>query len=177
MTHTPNSWPALEIAYDEDGLVTLSTPPDGFGDGESVRLHPCQIVDLAQKLGLGGQTSPAALRVIATMKRRMHTMLDRINRLDEMLRLCGEHENLEFEQGFSFATWELASELCSDLDDLLAGLPGHGNTASVTPALPEPIEPSSSMVSATAPATPVQPTAKRKSKPAATQPDLLQETP
>ena len=53
MTHTPNSWPALEIAYDADGLISLMAPSPGFDDPDVVRLHPGQLVDLAQKLGLG----------------------------------------------------------------------------------------------------------------------------
>jgi hypothetical protein len=174
MTHTPDTWPALEIAYDADGLISLMAPSPGFDDPDVVRLHPGQLVDLAQKLGLGGHTSPAALRIIATMKRRMQTMLERICRLDELLHLCGSHEDLSSEQDYSFTTWELSTEFCSDLDDLLAGLPGYGNAASVTPALSEPIESSSSMAT-TAPAASVT-TVNRKSKPAATQPDLLEET-
>lgn len=140
--HWPDSFPAVEIDVTDDGLIRLSCPDPLENSDDVIVVHPLQVLHIAGKFGLLRASDPSALRVIATLKRRMKTLLHRIDRLDEMLRLCGEHENLEGEQDFSFATWEIATEFCADLDDLCPHPQAAPEAPAARPPTPGVVRPS-----------------------------------
>jgi hypothetical protein len=113
--------PHLGIEDNEDGTVTLEQ--DWSGNVDRVTLHALQVRFLAERAGLVREVSASeadTLRAVAMLKRRMRVLLDRIDRLDDMVRAAAAkgHEDLEVETTFSYATWELATEFCADLDDI-----------------------------------------------------------
>jgi len=172
--HTPDIWPALEVSFDDDGLVSLAAPSTGYDDGATVRMHPGQIADLAEKMGLLGKHDPSTIRRIEMLKRRMKVLFDRIDRLDDMLSHCGDHENLDAEKTYSFASWEIGSEFLTDLEaDLVAQPASAARDASGTDARQQSAQPMAIATASTVPARSVA-TVKPQAKPE--QPDLLEAT-
>lgn len=111
--------PNLAIDYDParaDAGVMLTQ--DLGGNQHMVCLHPCQVKLIAERLGLAAADG-SAQRKIAALTRRLQTLRDRIDCLDDMLHTVADHgrECLDIESAYSFATWELANEFCADLDD------------------------------------------------------------
>lgn len=113
--------PALKIEANDDGTLTLEQ--DWGGNVDRVTVHQVHLRFMAERLGLVREAFASeadTLRTVATLKRRLRVLLDRIDRLDDMVRAAEAkgHEDLEVESTFSYATWELATEFCADLDDL-----------------------------------------------------------
>lgn len=111
--------PDLTIERGDDGSFLLEQD-GGSGNVERIELHATQVRHLAELAGLlprrgDDYTPPAQL-----LARRLRALLDRIDRLDDMLRAIEAqgHENLEVESVFCYATWELATEFCADLGGL-----------------------------------------------------------
>lgn len=108
--------PNLTIERGEGGSILLEQ--EWSGNVDRIELHPVHLRHLAEVAGLlpaaGADYSPPA----AVLARRLRTLLDRIDRLDDMVRAAEMkgHEDLELESAFSYATWELAREFCADLE-------------------------------------------------------------
>jgi len=142
--HAPDTFPNLNIEFDPSGLVMLEQD-DSSGNIDRVALHPAHVEHIAGRLGLIRHGTANAMSQVATLRRRMQTLKDRIDRLDDMLSLCGEHENLESEKDFSFASWEIAVEFCADFDEAFG--------KALSEALPEALSNGSTGRAETAPAT------------------------
>lgn len=108
------SFPSLTIETLPNGCLRLENEST-HGDGYVVDVHPIHLRHMVETLGLVPTSDPNAWREIATMHRRMLVLLDRIAALDEMLGLCGSHEDLSAEQAYSGATWDIAREYCHDI--------------------------------------------------------------
>jgi hypothetical protein len=111
--------PHLNIESLDDGNLRLEN--ESMGDSYVVDIHPLHLRYMAEKLGLVREVSASeadALRTVTTLKRRLRVLLDRINHLDDWLHQHSDtaHADLSYEQTYSMATWELASEFCADLD-------------------------------------------------------------
>lgn len=107
--------PNLNIARGAGGALLLEQ--ECSGNVGRIELHPVHLRHLAEVAGLlaaaGANYSPPA----AVMARRLRVLLDRIDRLDDMLRdiQVKGREDVELESTFCYATWELATEFCADL--------------------------------------------------------------
>jgi hypothetical protein len=113
--------PALTIEANEDGTLLLEQ--DWAGNVDRVTVHPVHLRFMAERLGLVREVSASEadmVRTVTTLKRRLRVLLQRIDQLDDWLRQVEAkgHEDLSVETTYSFATWELASEFCADLDEL-----------------------------------------------------------
>lgn len=110
--------PPLTIESDEAGGFLLEQ--DYSGNVDRIELHPTQVRYLAELAGLLPQRGDDYMPPAAVLARRLRTLLDRINMLDEWLHLTAQNgrEDLSMECTYSLATWELATEFCADLDGL-----------------------------------------------------------
>lgn len=104
-----------DLAYEiHEDCINLEQD-GGCGEVDRVTLHSIHVRLLASSMGLL-QGDADAWRRVETLERRMLVLLDRIDRLDDMVSAAWAkgHEDLEVESTFSYATWELASEFCAD---------------------------------------------------------------
>lgn len=133
--HAPDTFPDLSIEFGPSGLVLIEQD-DNSGNIDRISLHPVQVEHIAVRLGLMHPGASNALLQVATLRRRMQTLMHRIDRLTDMLSLCGEHENLQSEQDYAMATWEIATEFCADFDQAFGkALPkGTNHGAETQPA-------------------------------------------
>lgn len=108
--------PPLNIDLLADGTIQLEQD-DGSGNVSWIELHPLHVQHIAELVGLvparsGDYTPPAWV-----LARRLRVLLDRINELDDRLRMVADagREDLSIELEFSLATWEMASEFVNEL--------------------------------------------------------------
>ncbi|WP_218510617.1 hypothetical protein [Variovorax sp. dw_308] len=124
-------FPDLSVEELPSGLFELSQ--DGFGGNETacVVIHRLHIRALAERLGLLGPEAGEG-RTIDKLARRIRTLYERIDRFDDYLLNCSDHEHadLDWEVSYSRATCDIAQEFVRDLDDL----PCHAESRSVAPA-------------------------------------------
>jgi hypothetical protein len=113
--------PSLKIDRDGDGpdtLVCLQQEGMALAGEQVVYLHPTQIRLLAERMGLLAPGSNIdADRTIARLCRQIRTLANRIEYLDDWLHTCSDtaHADLDYEQTYSQATWEIALEFVKDL--------------------------------------------------------------
>jgi hypothetical protein len=107
-----------DLSFEIDGDAIDLEQDAGCGSVSRITLHPVHLQLLAECTGmLTPSSNLEADRTIAKLSRQMRILLDRINQLDDWLNLAAQrgHEDLELENTYSFATWELAKEFCTDL--------------------------------------------------------------
>lgn len=129
----------LDLSYEVHGETINLEQDAGTGEVHRIDLHPMHVSLLAAELGLM-QGDADARRRVATLERRLRVLLDRIDRLDDLIYLASEkgREDLEVESALTYATWELATEFCHDLSPQ-AGAESHQAPASrsTEAAIPE----------------------------------------
>jgi hypothetical protein len=138
--------PNLTIEPDEDDGFLLSQ--DVGGNTAYLELHETQVRHLAELAGLLPRRDEPYTPPATVLARRLRVLLDRIDELDERLKIVASNgrEDLEHELTYSFATWELAREFVADLEsrDVTAR---HGDVTqrhgSVTPTVTPDVTPSS----------------------------------
>lgn len=114
--------PELKIehldAEGPDALILLEQ--DSGGNIDRVAIHPLHLRHMAEQLGLIAAIDPQAHRTIATLKRRLFVLRERIDHLAQFLALHSDHEHadLSYEQTYARATAEIADEFCEELLDL-----------------------------------------------------------
>ena len=130
--------PGLRVNLGDDDQVWIEQ--DFGGNISSVSLHRIHLRYLAEKLGLAPATDARALKTITQLERRLRVLRERIDFLDDWLLRCSDtaHADLSFEQTYSSATLDIATEFCADLDDLVTGTtaetaPHSGAFATETP--------------------------------------------
>lgn len=126
--------PGLRVNLGDDDQVWIEQ--DFGGNISSVSLHRIHLRYLAEKLGLAPATDARALKTITQLERRLRVLRERIDFLDDWLLRCSDtaHADLSFEQTYSSATLDIATEFCADLDDLVTGTTAE--TAPHSGALP-----------------------------------------
>jgi len=107
--------PNLTIEHYDDGSFLLWQ--DSGGNLAQIELHESQVRHIAVMAGLVPTAASAFMPAAWVLARRLRVLCERINELDDRLRLvaAGGHAMLDEEQAFSLATWELATEFCADL--------------------------------------------------------------
>lgn len=106
----------LNYEIHEDGINLEQS--GGCGEVDRVFLHRIHIRLLAEESGLLAPTSNLeADRTIARLCRQIRILHHRINTLDDWLNQAAQkgHEDLSEETAYSFASWELSSEFCTEL--------------------------------------------------------------
>ena len=113
--------PALTIEQldpsNSDGLILLEQ--DSCGNVDRVAIHPLHVRHLAEKFGLVPTCGLEAARTIATITRRMRLLAERVQHLNDWLREQSDtrHADFTYEQTYSQATADLATEFCLELDE------------------------------------------------------------
>ena len=113
--------PALTIEQldpsNGDGLIVLEQ--DSCGNVDRVAIHPLHVRHLAEKFGLVSTCDLDAARTIATMTRRMRLLAERVQHLNDWLHEHSDtrHADFTYEQSYSQATADLATEFCHELDE------------------------------------------------------------
>lgn len=123
-TMTNGGWieevPQVDIELMANGNVRLTDKTD-FSVDHSVDLHPIHLRLIAEKLGLVRQISASeadALRMVATLRRRMLVLKRRIDHLGSFLALHSDtaHADLTYEQDYAIATAEICDEFVADFE-------------------------------------------------------------
>lgn len=119
-----------ELAYEIDGDAIRLEQDAGCGEVHRIDLHPIHVRLIAGELNLMQGDADAWHRV-ATLERRLRVLLDRIDRLDDLISLAAQkgHEDLEVESALAYATWELATEFCHDLSTAPGEAPRQASAA------------------------------------------------
>lgn len=113
--------PALTIEQldpsNGDGLIVLEQ--DTCGNVDRVAIHPLHVRHLAEKFGLVPSCDLEAARTIATMTRRMRSLAERVQHLNDWMHEHSDtrHADFTYEQSYSQATTDLAIEFCHELDE------------------------------------------------------------
>ncbi len=103
----------IERADNEDGdsLITL-VQDDACGNIDTVILHPIHVRYLAEHMGLLEIADQQSQKTIASLKRRLEALYDRVHFLHDFL--CNhsdnKHADLFFEQGYAAATVDIGYE-------------------------------------------------------------------
>jgi hypothetical protein len=108
----------IEQMEDKQGSLIL-LEQDSCGNIDRVAIHPIQLRYMAEKFGLIETSDPQAEKTIATLKRRLLLLNQRIQHLDNWLRTFSDtkHADLTYELGFSGGTSDMAEEFCAELVD------------------------------------------------------------
>lgn len=108
---------AAEEVNDEHGRALLLTQQDGIEEPHSVLVHPWQLRAVCEHFGIIAKDQQAAA-TIATLQRRMVSLRDRIDKLDDWLTHHSDHQHadLSHELVSIGALSELAHEWCAEFE-------------------------------------------------------------
>jgi hypothetical protein len=106
---------STETADDEKGCFIILRQED-CGNAESVSIHPMHLRYMAEKFCLIETSDPLASKTIATIKRRMTVLHQRIEFLQGYLANHSDrkHADLSYEVTYATATLDIADEFCTD---------------------------------------------------------------
>lgn len=117
---TSDQIPGLTIEHIDDGsgsgLIVLEQ--DDCGNTDRVALHPIHLRYLAEKFGLAESSDAQAQKIIATLRRRLLMLNDRMVHLADYLADCSDHEHadLMYETAYARATADLSAEYCAEFE-------------------------------------------------------------
>lgn len=114
-----------EWVIDNQGkAIMLTQPVDNYDEPGTVLIHPWQLRAVCEQFGIIA-SDPKAEKTIATLKRRLMVLRDRIDHLADFLanHSDSKHADLSYEQTYSAASADIAAEFCAELVDIT------GNTA------------------------------------------------
>ncbi|MHA3903058.1 hypothetical protein ACTPOE_05635 [Castellaniella sp. WN] len=117
---TSDQIPSLTIEHVDDGsgggLIVLEQ--EGGGSTDRVALHPVHLRYLAEKFGLVESGDVQAQKTIATLRRRLLMLNDRIAHLTHYLADFSDHEHadLMYETAYARATADLSAEYCAEFE-------------------------------------------------------------
>ena len=115
--------------------ILLTQPADNYDDPVTVLVHPWQLRAVCEQFGIIA-SDPQAEKTIATLKRRLHLLRDRVDYLADYLvnHSDSKHADLSYEQTYARATADIAEEFCAELDEV--GTPCKPDSSQVTQAPP-----------------------------------------
>jgi len=114
-----------ELVNDEHGeAIVLTQQKDRHSEPSTVMVHPWQIRAVCEQFGILS-SDPQAAKNIATLQRRMRSLFERIDKLDDWLTNHSDHRNADLSQELASigALYDLAREWCTDFDSEPAVLP------------------------------------------------------
>jgi len=105
-----------EPVQDEYGPAVMLTQQEGVDDPNTILVHPWQLRAACEYLGILAN-DPELEREQTRMRRRLRSLAERIDQLNDYLQAYGatEYVNLKFEQAYAQATADLAAEFMADL--------------------------------------------------------------
>lgn len=111
--------PDLKIETNDDGTVNLEQ--DWCGTVDRVTVHALHLRFMAERMGLVREVSASEadmVRTVATVKRRMRLLHERVKHLHEMLAITAGagRQDLDYELTHCGATLDLLDEFCEDLE-------------------------------------------------------------
>ena len=112
-----------ELVNDEHGeAIVLTQQKDRHSEPSTVMVHPWQIRAVCEQFGILS-SDPQAAKNIATLQRRMRSLFERIDKLDDWLTNHSDHRNADLSQELASigALYDLAREWCADFDSEQAG--------------------------------------------------------
>ena len=107
-----------EWVNDNQGkAIMLTQPADNYDEPGTVLIHPWQLRAVCEQFGIIA-SDPQAAKTIATLKRRMEMLRDRIAHLHDYLANHSDHRHadLSYEVAYATACIDLADEFCADFD-------------------------------------------------------------
>jgi hypothetical protein len=107
-----------EWVNDSQGkAIMLTQPADNYDDPSCVLIHPWQLRAVCEQFAIVA-SDPQAEKTIATLKRRMEMLRDRIAHLHNYLANHSDHRHsdLTWEVTYATACIELADEFCADFE-------------------------------------------------------------
>ena len=107
-----------EWVDDNQGRAIMLTQPAGnYDEPACVLIHPWQLRAVCEQFGIVA-SDPQAAKTIATLKRRMCLLRDRIDSLHNYLtNHCDHrHADLSYEVTYATACIDLADEFCAEFD-------------------------------------------------------------
>ena len=125
-----------EQVNDEHGEVIMLTQQDGIEEPHSILVHPFQLRAVCEQFGIVA-SDPQAAKTIATLRRRMVGLRERIDDLADWMAKHSDHAHadLSYETTQLRALQDLAGEWCAEFEE---GLPeGFGEGQQVQAAPPE----------------------------------------
>jgi hypothetical protein len=107
----------IETADDENGQFIILTQDD-CGNVDRVAIHRMHLRYLAEKFGLVETSDPQANKTIATLKRRLTVLHERIEFLQGYLANHSDHKHadLSYEVTYATATLAIADEFCAEFE-------------------------------------------------------------
>lgn len=118
---------ATAPAVGPDAMVRLSQG-EYSGNEVLIDLHASQVLLIAERLGIVPVVDRDAQRTIARLSRQMRSLFERIQYLDDWLHRCSDtaHADLDYEQDYARATFEIAREFVLELPDRSAATAAAG---------------------------------------------------
>ena len=116
---------SAEQVNDEHGeAIMLTQQKGGHSEPSTVMVHPWQIRAVCEQFGILS-SDPQTAKTIATLQRRMRSLFERIDKLDDWLTNHSDHRNADLSQELASigALYDLAREWCADFDSEPAVLP------------------------------------------------------
>jgi hypothetical protein len=117
-----DSIPDLKIEHMQDGIGDglILLEQDNCGNIDRVAIHPLHLRFMAEQMGLVESSAPQAQKTIATLKRRLLMLRDRIDHLTDWLLTKSDykHADLSYEQTYATATSDIAGEFCTEIEEL-----------------------------------------------------------
>ena len=114
-----------ELVNDEHGeAIVLTQQKDRHSEPSTVMVHPWQIRAVCEQFGILS-SDPQTAKTIATLQRRMRSLFERIDKLDDWLTNHSDHRNADLSQELASigALYDLAREWGADFDSEPAALP------------------------------------------------------
>ncbi len=107
----------IEIADDDKGRFIILRQED-CGNSDTVTIHPMHLRYMAAKFGLVETSDPQASKTIATLKRRLLVLHERIEFLQGYLANHSDHKHadLSYEVTYATATLDIADEFCAEFE-------------------------------------------------------------
>ena len=108
---------SAELGNDEHGTAILLTQQDGIEEPHSILVHPFQLRAVCEQFGIVA-IDPQAAKTIATLRRRMVGLRERIDDLADWMAKHSDHAHadLSYETTQLRALQDLAGEWCADFD-------------------------------------------------------------
>ena len=125
-----------EQVNDEHGEAIMLTQQDGIEEPHSILVHPFQLRAVCEQFGIVA-SDPQAAKTIATLRRRMVGLRERIDDLADWMAKHSDHAHadLSYETTQLRALQDLAGEWCAEFEE---GLPeGFGEGQQLQAAPPE----------------------------------------
>lgn len=125
-----------EQVNDEHGEAIMLTQQDGIEEPHSILVHPFQLRAVCEQFGIIA-SDPQAAKTIATLRRRMVGLRERIDDLADWMAKHSDHAHadLSYETTQLRALQDLAGEWCAEFEE---GLPeGFGEGQQLQAAPPQ----------------------------------------